>query len=188
MTLDDKVDLILNKLNGSEGSVLRNDIQVWLPEGHANPVDNQLIVDVLIKKNLIRLRGPANGDMYIINAKGRRINDKGGWKKFLASKRRDEIIKDVITYSNIVFGLINIFILIYSLNQDNKLEDEVARLRLDLEKQHEVRDDNKRKIDSLEVLLLRQVKTIDNYIEMHKADLTIRTDSSKKVTSKRSIP
>jgi hypothetical protein len=65
MTLGDKVDLILNKLNGSEGSVLRNDIQAWLPEGHANPLDNRLSVDVLVKKKLIRLRGPANGNMHL---------------------------------------------------------------------------------------------------------------------------
>lgn len=50
MTIDDKVDLILERLNGSEGSVLRNDIQVWLPEGHSNAVDNQLIIDTLLKK------------------------------------------------------------------------------------------------------------------------------------------
>jgi hypothetical protein len=160
MTLDDKVDLILNKLNGSEGSELRNDIQVWLPEGHANPVDNQLIIDTLLKKDLIRLWGPANPNKYIINVKGRKINDKGGWNKYQVRKRRDQFIKNVITYTNIGFGAINIAMLAYSLFQDNRLEEEVARLRLDLEKQHEIRTDNKREIDSLKTTLARQAETI----------------------------
>ena len=43
MTLDDKVDFILDKLNGSEGSELRTDIQAWLTAEHSNPVDNQLM-------------------------------------------------------------------------------------------------------------------------------------------------
>jgi hypothetical protein len=156
MTLDDKIDLILNKLNGSEGTVLRIDIQVWVPDGHKNPVDNQLIIDALEKKGLIRLKGPGSKDMYIINAKGRRINDKGGWKKHLARKRRDVIIKNIITYTNVAFATVNVIVLLYSLNQDNKLEDEVAKLRLDSERQHDIRNENKSEIDSLRRFLDRQ--------------------------------
>lgn len=156
MTLDDKVDFILDRLNGSEGSELRHDIQAWLPEDQANAVDNQLILDTLLKKNLVRLWGPANPNMFIINAKGRRINDKGGWKKYLFRKRRDRVIRDVISYSNVTFAVINIGILIFSLIQDHRLENEVARLRLDIEKQHEIRDDSRKQIDSLKIALSQQ--------------------------------
>lgn len=98
----------------------------------------------------------ANRDSYIINAKGRRTNDKGGWKKYLTRKRRDQIIKNIITYSNIGFGAINIAILIYSLNQDSKLEHEVARQRIELEKQHEIGNESKIQIDSLRNILSEQ--------------------------------
>jgi hypothetical protein len=161
MTLDDKVDLILDKLNGSEGSVLRTDIQVWLPEGHSNPVDNQLIIDTLLKKKLIRSKHSTLPDTFIINAKGRRINDKGGWKKYLKRTRRDQVIKEVITYSNIGFAAINIIVLVYSFGQSNRIESEVDRLRIDLERQHKIRNDNGRRIDSLEkVVRLQLEKTI----------------------------
>lgn len=168
MTLDDKVHLILDKLNGSEGSVLRTDIQAWLPEGHSNPVDNQLIIDTLLSNDLIRLRHPSNADTYIINARGRRINDKGGWTKHRSRKRREQLIKEVITYSNIGFAVFNIGILVYSLVQDNRLENEITRLRIDIEKQHEIRNDNGTKIDSLEKVLSSQNELIK------KMDSTIR--------------
>jgi len=98
MTLDDKVDLILNKLNGSEGSELRTDIQAWLTDEHSKPVDNQLVIDTLSNKELIKLRAANNQNIYVITARGRRVNDKEGWKKSLRRKRVDEVIKKVFTY------------------------------------------------------------------------------------------
>ncbi len=168
MTLDDKVNLILDKLNGSEGSELRTDIQVWLPQGHSNAVDNQLIIDTLLKEELIRSIHPTKPDTYIINAKGRRVNDKGGWIKYLKRKRKDQVIKKVITYSNIAFAAINIIILVYSLIQNNKIENEVERLRVDLEKHHTLRNENGQRIDSLE-------RIIKNNLEIKKMDSIART-------------
>ena len=68
MTLDDKVNLILDKLNGSEGSALQTDIQAWLPEGHSNTVDNRLIINVLQTNDLVK---PLSAYVFIITAKGR---------------------------------------------------------------------------------------------------------------------
>lgn len=171
MTLDDKVHLILDKLNGSEGSVLRTDIQAWLPEGHSNTVDNRLIINVLQTNDLVKSLA---ADIFIITAKGRRINDNGGWNKYRSRKRRDKIIKDVITYANIGFAALNIGILIYSLTEDNRIENEVDRLRIDLEKQHEIRDVNSTKLDSLEKVIFKQSKLIT------KMDSTIRVQGLTK--------
>lgn len=93
MTLDDKVHFILDKLNGSEGSVLRTDIQVWLPEGHSNTVDNRLIINELQTNDLIKLLSSNNDDTFIITAKGRRVNDGGGWRKYRSRKPRRNLLR-----------------------------------------------------------------------------------------------
>lgn len=172
MTLDDKIDFILNKLNGSEGSILGNDIQIWLPEGQANPVDNQLVINELQTVELIRLQHPSNTDTFVITAKGRRINNMGGWNKFQTRERRNRIIKDVITYANIAFAAINIVILVLSLYQDKAMETEVVRLRMEVENQHELRNLNGLTIDSLKAVVTEQAKMInrtDSIIRKQKA-------------------
>jgi len=177
MTFDDKVDLVLKKLNGSEGAELHTDIQTWLTPEHSNPVDNQLIMDLLTQKRLVKLKGSRSEYIFIITAKGRRINDKNGWKKYLWRKRRDEIVKDIITYSNIVFAVINIGILIYSLNQNKSIDNEVTNLRIELEKQHIIRNENGVKLDSLQQVIVKQGQAIT------KMDSTVRV--TRQLTKKK---
>ncbi len=167
MTFDDKVDLVLKQMNGSEGTPLAGEIQTWLTQEHSNPVDNQLIINLLSDKKYIRLRGD-DVYHYVITARGRRINDKGGWLKRLKVKRRENIIKDVITYSNIGFAIINIGILLYSLNQSNRLDRDFDRLESQF--MTKVIELNKAtyKIDSL-VRLVGQQK-----IRLNKTDSVLR--------------
>ena len=68
----------------------------------------------------------------------------------------------------------NIGILIYSLTHDNRIESEVDRLRIDLEKQHEIRDVNGLKLESLEKVISKQSKMIT------KVDSTIRVQRGTK--------
>jgi hypothetical protein len=177
MTFDDKVDLVLKKMNGSEGTRLAGDIQTWLTNDYSNPVDNQLIINLLEDRKFIRLRGDDNYH-YLITARGRRVNDKGGWLKYLKVKKQEKIVKNVITYSNIFFAIINIAILLYSLNQSNRLDRDFDKLEskfetksLDLTKAID-------KIDLLEKIVQQQK------VRLNKTDSLLQNLEDKRINGR----
>lgn len=158
MKLDDKIDIILNKLNGSEGSDLATDIQTWLGE-HSNAVDNQLIVDELSDKELIKPK-PGGAKLSVITAKGRRVNDRGGYMKYSRRNSIRKALTKIISYANLSFAAINVAVLLYSSNQNKAMEREVERSTLLLEKQQVLFQRSDFSVDSLRKVLSVQSSQI----------------------------
>ncbi len=160
MKFDDKVDLILQKLNGSEGSDLATDIQAWLAE-HSDAVDNQLIIDELSDKELIKFK-IGSTKLSVITAKGRRVNDKGGYLKFRKRNDLKKVLAKVISYGNLSFAAINVAVLLYSCNQNNRLEREVDRSALVLDEQHKLIQQSRYTLDSIREELNVQEAKLDS--------------------------
>lgn len=105
MDINEKIDIILSKINGSEGADLNDKIPEWLVD-HPDPVDNIIISNHLKKEDLVTIKDGSKNE-YVITLKGRRIKDKGGWKKYLTDQEEEarldrQQIESVINTNNSV--------------------------------------------------------------------------------------
>ena len=118
MKLNEEIDIVLKKLNGSDGADLHSIIPEWTGIDKSNTVDINLIVIYLHQENLIIDSHPG----YMISPRGRTINDEGGWLKFLKRQKLGKTLTASSTWINLIFAAFNIGLLAYQITNDKSEE------------------------------------------------------------------
>lgn len=101
MTLDEKIHFVLDKMNGSRPVYLPTEINVWLQtvKESADDLEVFLIINALLFERYIIFERDSNG--HVITHLGRSINESGGWKAFILSKKNKADIENKTAENNL---------------------------------------------------------------------------------------